>query len=483
MMDAAEQNMILLTGATGYIGGRLLSALESNGYRIRCLVRCPKNLAHKKSDSVEIIKGDVFDPGSLYKAMENVSVAFYLVHSMTSPGDFESKDRIAAQNFGEAALQAGVKRIVYLGGLGDSEDLLSTHLKSRHEVGRILRQCGVPVIELRASIVIGSGSLSFEMIRALVERLPVMITPRWVSVSAQPISITDVLYFLESSINLSINDSRVFEIGGRDVVSYKEIMQEYARQRGLKRLMIPVPVLTPYLSSLWLGLITPLFARIGRNMIDSIRHTTVVNDASSNDVFGIQPQGVSEAISAALCNEDHEIAQTSWFDSLSSSGYWTKVETEQYGNRIIDSRSYKVNAPASIVFQAIEQIGGDRGWYYGNWLWKIRGWMDLFAGGVGMRRGRRDPHHVHIGDAIDWWRVEQIEESKILRLKAEMKVPGRAWIQFEVRPDQDGSIISQTAIFDPLGLWGLLYWYALYPVHCFVFAGMIRNIAKWAENQ
>ncbi|MBN1452887.1 MAG: SDR family oxidoreductase, partial [Anaerolineales bacterium] len=452
------------------------------GYRVRCLVRCPQNLAHERSELVEIVEGDVFDLDSVHKAMKNVSVAFYLVHSLTASGDFESKDRTAANNFATAAKQSGIQKIVYLGGLGDSNDVLSPHLKSRQEVGEILRQSGVQVVEFRASIVIGSGSLSFEMIRALVERLPVMITPRWVSVLAQPISISDAMLFLERSIHTPIEGNRIFEIGGRDVMSYKGIMLEYARQRGLRRFMIPVPVLTPFLSSLWLGLVTPIFARIGRNMIDSIRHTTVVGDNFANDIFDIEPQGVSEAISSALQNEDCEIVQTRWSDSLSSSGYWTKKEKGHYGNRIVDTRTRNVNVAPDIAFRPIQKIGGERGWYSCNWIWIVRGWIDLIVGGVGLRRGRRDPNNIRVGDAIDWWRVERIEKGKLLRLKAEMKLPGRAWLQFETDPYQNGSTIRQTAIFDPLGLWGLIYWYVLYPVHYFVFTGMLRHIANEAES-
>ncbi|MBD3265565.1 DUF2867 domain-containing protein [bacterium] len=469
---------ILLTGATGYIGGRLLTLLEQKGYSIRCLARTPGNLFHRQNTNVHIAKGDVFDRDSLIEAMQGIDTAFYLVHSLSASGDFESKDRSAAQNFGEAAHLSGVKRIVYLGGLGESSIELSPHLKSRQEVGKVLRESGIEVIEFRAAIVIGSGSLSFEMIRTLVERLPIMITPRWVSIPTQPISITDILHYLEQSLHLPCNGHRIYEIGGTDVVSYGEIMREYARQRGLRRWMIPVPVLTPYLSSLWLGLVTPVYARIGRNLIDSLRNPTVVQDDQARKDFAIQPQGLKDAVAAALRNEDHEIAETRWSDAISSSGDIHQQPNLRFRSRIIDSRVIEVEYPPEQAFQPIRRIGGRTGWYYGNWLWKLRAWTDLLVGGIGIRRGRRDPETVHIGDTLDWWRVEAYEENKLLRLYAEMKLPGRAWLQFEVEPSGSGSRIRQTAIFDPLGLWGLLYWYALYPIHYLMFNGMLRNIAR-----
>jgi uncharacterized protein YbjT (DUF2867 family) len=395
--------------------------------------------------------------------------------------DFSEQDRQAAQNFGAAARVAGVQRIIYVGALGDDRQKLSAHLRSRHEVGDVLRACGVPVLEFRASIIIGSGSLSFELIRALVERLPAMIMPRWVNVNAQPIAINDILSYLVAGLDLPLDAHRTFEIGGTDRVSYGDIMREYARQRGLKRLMIPVPVLTPKLSSLWLGLVTPLYARVGRILVDSMRHETVVRDGAALEVFPIRPLGIREAIAAARRNEDHEFAQTRWSDSLSTANPRRDWGGVRFGNRIVDTRTVTVAASPEAAFAAIERIGGATGWYFGNALWQLRGWLDLLVGGVGMRRGRRDACHLLPGDVVDCWRVESVEPPRHLRLAAEMKLPGRAWLEFDVQPSEGGVALRQTASFDPVGLWGLAYWYALFPLHELVFRGMIRNLGRAAQ--
>jgi uncharacterized protein YbjT (DUF2867 family) len=315
-----EPGLILLTGATGYVGGRLLQALEQRQLRVRCLARRPEFLKPRAGAGTEIVSGDVLDRTSLEEAMRGVTVAYYLVHSMGSSGSFEENDRNAARNFGAAAKAAGVERIIYLGGLGNDQETLSAHLRSRQEVGKILRESGVPVLEFRASIVIGSGSLSFEMIRSLVERLPIMITPKWVSMPAQPIAIDDLIGYLVEALRLPLSDYRIYEIGGADQVSYADIMRAYARQRGLRIRMIRVPVLTPFLSSLWLGLVTPLYARIGRKLIESIVHSTVVRDKSALEVFAIRPMGIDESIAKALAKEEREFAATRWSDALSSSG-------------------------------------------------------------------------------------------------------------------------------------------------------------------
>ena len=475
--------LILLTGATGYIGGRLLPLLAEEGWRVRCLVRQPERLSSRVPLGVEVVRGDVLDAPSLSLAMQDVEAAYYLVHSMGATGDFEEQDRLAADNFAAAACDAGVQRIIYLGGLGEDTADLSAHLRSRHEVGERLRAHCVSVIELRASIIIGSGSLSFEMIRALVERLPVMVTPRWVQVTAQPIAINDVLDYLRAALMVESNESHpIIEIGGPDQVSYGELMHEYARQRGLRRWMIPVPLLTPHLSSLWLGLVTPLYARVGRKLINSLRHPTVVRDDTAKRLFEIQPVGVQEAIASALRNEDFRFAQTRWSDALSAAGAPRQWGGMRFGNRLVDSRSTIVEAAPSDVFAAIERIGGETGWYYANWLWMLRGWLDLLLGGVGMRRGRRDPQHVLVGDTLDCWRVEGIEPSKRLSLAAEMKLPGRAWLEFEIQPLDDRTELRQTATFDPLGFLGLTYWYAIWPLHQLVFAGMLRGLAHAAEK-
>jgi uncharacterized protein YbjT (DUF2867 family) len=502
--------LILLTGATGYVGGRLLRRLEEQGCRVRCLARRPEFLQSRVGPQTELVRGDVLDAASLKPAMRGVVVAYYLVHSMGSTGNFEEQDRQAARNFAAAAREAGVRRIVYLGGLGEDVDELSPHLRSRHEVGELLRASGAPVIEFRASIVIGSGSLSFELVRALVERLPVMVTPRWVRVLAQPIAINDMLAYLVAAATWNPSDlpsfggprsvvaelptsadatervppvsdgegNHIFEVGGPDVVSYADLMREYARQRGLRRWMIPVPVLTPRLSSLWLGLVTPVYARVGRKLIDSIRHPTVVRDRSALEQFATKPVGVREAIAHALRREDRELAQTCWSDALSAAGEVRQWGGVRFGNRLVDSRTVRVGVPFGEAFRCIERIGGKNGWYFADWLWRVRGWMDLLVGGVGMRRGRRDPEALRAGETLDCWRVEAVERSRRLLLYAEMKLPGRAWLEFMVEPDGDGALIRQTAMFDPVGLFGLVYWYGVWPMHQIVFAGMLRGIAR-----
>jgi uncharacterized protein YbjT (DUF2867 family) len=481
---AVSQGNILLTGATGYVGGRLLPLLVEDGWQVRCLARQREHLLSRVPAGVEVVQGDLLDAASLVSALQGVAAAYYLVHSMGATGDFETLDRQAAENFGAAAKTAGVRRIIYLGGLGEADGNLSAHLRSRQQVGEMLRTSGVPVVEFRASIILGSGSLSFEMIRALVERLPVMVMPRWVRVKAQPIAIGDVLAYLKAALSLGTPGGVTFEIGGPDQVSYAELMREYARQRGLRRLMLPVPFLTPQLSSLWLGLVTPLFARVGSKLIDSIRHPTVVHDDAAAKSFSIQPIGAGEAIARALRNEDSRFAQTRWSDAMSAAAtaprQWGGT---RFGNRLVDSRSKQVMSSPAQMFAAVERIGGATGWYYATWLWTLRGWLDLLMGGVGMRRGRRDPERLRTGDSLDCWRVEAIEPGRRLRLSAEMKLPGRAWLEFEVQPDGNGARLRQTATFDPLGLLGLAYWYGVWPLHQLVFAGMLRGLARGARKK
>ncbi len=477
-MTAGGSKRILLTGATGYVGGRLLTVLEQAGHHVRALARRPEFLRPKVGAGTEVVAGDLLDRASLTSAMAGIEAAYYLVHSMGSEGAFEAQDRQAARHFAEAAREAGIRRIIYLGGLGESSRELSPHLRSRHEVGGILRGSGAQVIEFRASIVIGSGSLSFELVRALVERLPIMTTPRWVSVPAQPIAITDLLDYLMAALDLPEDGHQMFEIGGADQMSYGDLMREYARQRGLRRIMIPVPVLTPWLSSLWLGLVTPVYARIGRILIESIKHPTVVRDDAALRVFAVRPKSAREAIASALRNEEQAFAQTRWSDALSASQRPASWGGVRVGNRLVDSRQVRVNAPAERAFGVIRRIGGSTGWYAANGLWRLRGFIDLLLGGVGMRRGRRDPEQLRMGDVVDCWRVEAYEPGRRLRLVAEMKLPGRAWLEFEVQGDAEQSTIRQTAMFDPAGLSGLAYWYALYPAHQVVFSSMLRGITR-----
>ena len=477
--ESAAERLILLTGATGYVGGRLRRVLEERGHRLRCFTRRIDTLRARVGPGTEVVAGDVQRPETLGPALEGVHTAYYLIHSMGSDADFEERDRRAARNFAQAAQAAGVQRIIYLGGLAHGEDL-SPHLRSRLETGRILGETGVPVLELRASIILGSGSLSFEMVRALVERLPVMITPRWVDVEAQPIAIGDVIDYLVAALDVSLPESRAFEIGGADRVSYGELMQEYARQRGLRRWMIPVPVLTPRLSSLWLGLVTPIYARVGKKLVESIKHPTVVRDPSALEAFQVRPLGMKEALASAVRNEEREVAETRWYDAFSSGGDARTWAGVRFRNRLVDARARFVDVDPEDAFEPIRRIGGDTGWYAYTWLWKVRGFLDLLVGGVGLRRGRPHPRDIRVGDALDFWRVEAYEPGRLLRLHAEMKLPGRAWLEFEVESADGGATIKQTAMYDPVGLTGLAYWYAVFPLHALVFHSMLRNIALTA---
>ena len=472
--------MILVTGATGYVGGRLLRALESGGRSVRCLARRPEFLRSRVGPNTQIVQGDVLDPGSLPAALHGVETAYYLVHSMASGSRYADDDRQGASAFAAAAREAGVQRIIYLGGLGGGEEL-SHHLASRQEVGRILRDSGVPTVELRASIVIGSGSLSFEIIRALVEKLPVMVTPRWVDTLTQPIGIEDLVSYLVEAMDHPTSGSATYEVGGPDRVSYGDLMREYACQRGLRRVMIRVPVLTPRLSSLWLALVSPVYARVGRELIAGLRNETVVRDDRARQVFRVRPRGVRQALERALRNEDSSFAATRWSDALSAHRAAPSWGGLKFGSRRVDSRVAWVARTPDQAFRPIARIGGQTGWYYGNRLWRLRGLLDLLAGGPGMRRGRRDSEALVPGDALDFWRVEAFEPNHLLRLAAEMRLPGRAWLQFEVTSDSDGSLIRQTALFDPVGLTGLIYWYGLWPIHQLVFRGLLRGVVRAAE--
>ena len=473
---------ILLTGSTGYIGGRLLRRLEADSYPVRCLVRRPEVLRPQAAGTTEVAGGDLLKPETLTAAMRGITTAYYLVHSMATEGDYADEDRTAAKAFSAAARDADVQRIVYLGGLGRGKNL-SGHLRSRQEVGRILRASGVPTVEFQASIIIGSGSLSFEMIRSLVEKLPVMLTPRWVHTMSQPIAVEDVIDYLLAALEAPFEGSRVIEIGGSERASYADIMTEYGRQRGLRRKMISVPVLSPRLSGLWLGLITPIYARVGRKLVESLRNETVVDSAAASEVFSIRPRGLAPAIRRALVNEDREFAETRWSDAISSLGSASSRTGARFGTRIVDSRVRFVPVPAPQAFVPIRRIGGESGWYGSNWLWRARGALDLLAGGPGIRRGRKDAEHPALGETIDFWRVEAYEENRLLRLKAEMRLPGRAWLQFEVEPHGSGSRVRQTAEFDPLGFLGLAYWYGLYPLHHIVFERLLRGIAFLAVRE
>lgn len=449
---------ILLTGATGYIGGLLLRRLEEDGRSVRCLARDRSRLTGA-APSTEVVEGDCLDEPSLDRALTGIHSAYYLVHSMGSGADFAARDRRAAENFGRAAARAGVQRIIYLGGLTDDTADLSAHLKSRAETGDALRASGVPVVEFRASIVIGAGSLSFQMIQALVERLPVMVCPRWVSTLTQPIAVTDVLAYLHAALDADLQSSTTFEIGGPDVVSYGDMMRAYARLRGLRRWLIPVPLLTPHLSGLWLALVTPAQARVGRALVEGLKNSTVVRSKAAREVFVIDPVSLDEALERAINDGQAERLR-------------------------IDSRTMVVNATPAQAFAPVRRIGGATGWYFGQFLWEVRGHLDTSMGGVGLRRGRRDPELCESGDTIDCWTVERLVPDRTLRLSADMRMPGRGWLEFEVTPVDGGrrSSIRQTASFDPRGLLGRAYWLALLPFHAVIFRGMLRRIARLAER-
>jgi uncharacterized protein YbjT (DUF2867 family) len=472
----SNRHIIALTGATGYVGGRLLERLQELEQPVRCLTRSPQRLSGRAAPGTAVVAADVLDTENLAHALEGADVAYYLVHSMGSPGSFAEIDRRAASSFATAAARAGVRRIVYLGGLGH-EAHLSDHLVSRQEVGAILRRGPVETIELRASVIIGSGSLSFEMVRALVDRLPVMVTPRWVRTAAQPIAIDDVLDYLTAALELPAAGSRVYEIGGADVVTYGDLMHEYAAQRGLRRRMISVPVLTPRLSGLWLSLVTPLYAQIGRKLVDGVQNETMVRDDAALRDFRIRPRGVREAVARAIACEDRTFAQTRWSDAAAQ----TADSPGGAPASLVDSRTTWVPAPPDRAFAPIRRIGGATGWYAMNGLWNARGLIDQLAGGVGLRRGRRDPEHLAPGDTLDFWRVERYEPDRLLCLRAETRVPGRAWLEFETTPERDGTRIRQTAHFDPAGLAGRLYWYGLLPIHVAIFQRMLRSIAAHVQ--
>lgn len=445
------------------------------------MARRPEYLRSRVGEGTEVVAGDVLRAETLPDALRGVDTAYYLIHSMAAARDYASNDRCGAESFARAAREAGVRQIIYLGGLGEGATL-SRHLASRQEVGRVLRESGVPTLEFRASIVVGSGSLSFELVRALVEKLPAMVTPSWVDTPTQPIGIEDLVAYLVAALDRPLSGSVIYEIGGPDRVSYRDLMREYGRLRGLHRVMVPVPVLTPRLSSLWLALVSPVYSRVGRELIDGVRNPTVVRDESALRDFAVRPQGVREVLARALVNEDLGFAATRWSDALSSQRAARSWGGVRFGSRRVDSRTAWVGCAPEQAFQPVARIGGNAGWYYGDRLWRLRGLLDLAVGGPGLRRGRRDAESVAPGDTVDFWRVEAIEPGRLLRLAAEMRLPGRAWLQFEVTPDNGGSLIRQTALFDPVGLGGLTYWYGLWGIHQMVFAGMLRNIARAAED-
>jgi len=473
-------------GATGYIGGRLAPRLAEAGHDVRCLTRRPERLAGVPwADRVETAQGDALDRTSLGPVMDGVDVVYYLVHSIGTGSDFETTDRTAAHNTADAAAAAGVTQIVYLGGLVPDGEEASPHLASRAEVGQIFLDGPVPAVVLQAGVIIGSGSASFEMLRYLTERLPVMITPKWVGSLVQPIAVGDVLAYLERALGLPTATNRRFDIAGPDVVSYREMMHRYAAVAGLKhRIIIPVPVLSPWLSSQWVNVVTPVPKAIAQPLIESLRNNAVAHEHDIETLIPLDLCPFDEAVRLALERIGHADVETRW-----SGAEWPGAPSDPMptdpdwagGTAYRDERSLAVDGPVEALWRAVEGIGGERGWYSFPLAWAVRGLLDRLVGGVGLRRGRRDPDRLIVGDAVDFWRVESIERPTLLRLRAEMKLPGQAWLEFSITSDEpERPVLHQKALFIPHGLAGHAYWWAISPFHDIVFGSMITNLGHAA---
>ncbi|KQZ07444.1 NAD(P)-dependent oxidoreductase [Agromyces sp. Root1464] len=483
---------VLVTGATGYIGGRLVPRLLAAGHEVRVLARRPERLRDVPwRGEVEVVEGDLLDPGSVDAAVESVDVVYYLVHSMGGQGDFEATERRIAENVASAARRNGVSRLVYLGGLHPEGERLSRHLRSRAQVGEVLIASGVPTIVLQAGVIIGSGSTSFEMIRHLTEVLPYMPAPRWVRSFIQPIAVRDVLTYLVAAAEAPLEASRAFDIGGPDILRYGQLMNGYAVEAGLpQRPIAALPVLTPWLAGQWVNLVTPIPRRIAVPIIESLQFDCVMRDHDIDQVIPPPPEGLLPyrvAVRLALERERAGEVETSWrnaevagapSDPLPSDPDWA-------GHTVyLDERERRTPAPVRELWRVIEGVGGENGWYSFPLAWAVRGWVDKLTGGVGLRRGRRDPDTLHVGDAVDFWRVEAIDRGSFLRLRAEMRVPGRAWLELEARSAPDGGAeYRQRAVFFPKGLSGRLYWWAIFPFHGIIFAGMANRITAEAEAE
>ncbi|MFZ4517896.1 MAG: SDR family oxidoreductase [Microthrixaceae bacterium] len=484
---------ILLTGATGYLGGRLAPLLLDAGHDVRCLTRTAEKLRQVPwASRTEVVVGDALRADDVERACEGVDLVYYLVHSIGAGADFAAQDRLAATNLARAAAAAGVGRIVYLGGLlPPPDEAASEHLASRAEVGRILLDGEVPAVVLQAGVVIGSGSASFEMLRYLTERLPVMITPRWVTSRVQPIAVRDVLSYLLGAAALPPGTNRRFDIAGPDVLTYAEMMQRYAAVAGLRRRVImPVPVLSPWLSSQWVNVVTPVPKALAQPLIESLRNSVVATEHDIRDLIPLEPVGFDEAVRLALARIRNLDVATRWSnaswpgapsDSMPTDPDWSG------GTAYRDEREVVVRAAPEDVWRAVEGVGGDRGWYSWALAWAVRGFFDRLVGGVGLRRGRRHPDRLLVGEAVDFWRVEALERpgddrSGLLRLRAEMRLPGEAWLEFRVAPgDEPGTTrLDQRALFLPRGLAGDLYWWSVTPFHGVVFGDMARNLGRAA---